>query len=260
MIGAHRGFRAIRPENTLCAFEASLGCCHYIELDVQMSRDGVPVVHHDDTLGRTCTADSKVPGRVDTWDLAQLRQLDFGSWFVDSDPFNTIKTNKVSRAELHPLLPQRIMTLEELLQWRNRVGVAINIELKNQAPSSRSDKAIVDRVLQVIQEAGCEQQVLLSSFRHDYLKEAKAKMPALLTGALQEESHPENLIEYLRELEVCAYHPESSITNREVIEGLRHHGFGVNVYTVNDPDAQSQLFQAGVSSIITDFPKLPLTL
>lgn len=260
MIGAHRGFRAIRPENTLSAFEASLGCCHYIELDVQMSGDGIPVIHHDDALGRTCDLDSNPPRRVDTLDLAHLRELDAGSWFVDTDPFDTIRSNRVSRKELQSLPVQRIMTLEELLQWRNKASVPINIELKSQPPASQSNQIIVDKVLQVIQDAGCQQEVLLSSFRHDYLKEVKAKMPTLLTGALQEGSHPDNLLEYLRELGVCAYHPEAGISNRELIEALRHQGFGVNVYTVNDPDVQSRLFQEGVTSIITDFPELPLDL
>lgn len=258
MIGAHRGFRAIRPENTLSAFEASLGRCDYIELDVQVSRDGTPVIHHDDELGRTCNVDPKQAIRVDTLDLANLRQLDFGSWFIDADPFQTIRTNKVSQKELQSLPPQRIITLDELLQWRNRVGVAINIELKSQPPSSQSDQIIVEKVLQVVQDAGCQQQVLLSSFRHDYLKEIKAKMPTLLTGALQEGSHPDNLAQYLHELGVCAYHPASNITSKELIEMLRLQGLGVNVYTVNDPDVQSRMFQEGVTSIITDFPQLPL--
>lgn len=88
LIAAHRGYRAIRPENSLCSFQASLGNCHFIELDIQMSRDGIAVVHHDPLVGRT--SDGRVLAkklgkrslRIDDWDLAELRQLDIGSWLL----------------------------------------------------------------------------------------------------------------------------------------------------------------------------------
>ncbi|MGB5231459.1 MAG: glycerophosphodiester phosphodiesterase family protein, partial [Desulfoprunum sp.] len=96
LVGAHRGFRACRPENTLSAFTASVGRCHFIETDVQICRDGIPVVFHDPTLKRTTNAAfiANKLGikslRLSTWDLSRLKQLDIGSWFLAADPFGTL--------------------------------------------------------------------------------------------------------------------------------------------------------------------------
>ncbi|NOR23945.1 MAG: hypothetical protein GQ542_06035 [Desulforhopalus sp.] len=93
LIAAHRGFRAHRPENTLSAFKASVGRCHFIELDIQMSKDFIPVVFHDPSLQRTSNAKEKCEQlgmqslKVNDWTLFQLRTLDVGSWFIDTDPF-----------------------------------------------------------------------------------------------------------------------------------------------------------------------------
>ena len=127
MIIAHRGYRACYPENTLCAFNASLGRCAMIELDVQLSRDGIPVVFHDYTLERTSNATSIGPSSrppslaLGGWALAELLQLDIGSWFLRDDPFGTIRSQLISKTALQPLMPQRIMTLEQIperfIEW-----------------------------------------------------------------------------------------------------------------------------------------------
>jgi glycerophosphoryl diester phosphodiesterase len=264
MIGAHRGFRSIRPENTLSAFEASLGNCHFIELDVQMSGDGVPVIHHDDKLGRTCTllelnnrqTDSSM--RLDTWDLSSLRRLDFGSWFLTADPFKTLQKKEVLASELKPILPQKLMTLSELLAWRNKAGIPLNIEIKDQL-GGYHDHTIVDKILAAIRDAGCADQILLSSFRHDYLKQVKKKMPGISLGVLQEKNNPDNILQYLTKLGAAAYHPDMDIISEDLIHTLRQNGFGVNVFTVNDLDDQRYLLRAGATAIITDFPDITIT-
>lgn len=255
MIGAHRGYRAIRPENTLASFEAARGQCHYIEMDVQMSCEGVAVVHHDDILGRTC--DIEHPARVDTLFLAELRQLDFGSWFVQKDPFGTLQNGTVKEEELTPLFPQRIMTFEELLVWRNRVAMPLNIEIKDQK-GGKYDGAVVDAVLKGINKAKCLESVIISSFNHDYLKEISCKMPEVMLGALQEEENPPDICQYLRDIGASAYHPDSEIVNRELLIALRSNGFAVNVFTVNDRALQLNLLRDGATSIITDFPSLTI--
>ena len=74
---AHRGLHTEDgsvPENSLAAFRRAVESGYGMELDVQLSRDGAVVVFHDDTLERVCG----VPGRVDSYDLAQLRALRLG--------------------------------------------------------------------------------------------------------------------------------------------------------------------------------------
>lgn len=261
LIAAHRGNRAMRPENSLCAFEASLGNCHFIELDIQMSRDGIAVIHHDPLVGRT--SDGRVLAkqlgkqslRIDDWDLAELRQLDIGSWFLREDPFDTIKNGLVTPEELRPLLPQRILTLNELLDWRNRVQIPLNIELKNQY-RRRHDHTIVDCVLDTIKSAGCTDSVLISSFHHDYLRRVKKRMPELAIGVLKKIRQPDNLLSYLADVGADAYHPKANIIDEQTIQLLRSKGFGVNIFTVNDSKDWNRFFGAGATAMFTDFPSL----
>jgi len=83
---AHRGNSAERPENTLVSLtSAAAEHADYAEVDVRLSRDGVVVVMHDDTLLRTTNVETVFPGRsnddVSTFSYAELQQLDAGSWF-----------------------------------------------------------------------------------------------------------------------------------------------------------------------------------
>src|SRR4029450_10039312 len=71
LVFAHRGGSALAPENTIAAFDYGLALgADGLELDVHLSRDGVVVVHHDDTLDRTTSAHGPVSGRAGD-DLAQ---------------------------------------------------------------------------------------------------------------------------------------------------------------------------------------------
>jgi len=76
---AHRGAMKLAPENTLAAQRLAyeLGA-DFVEVDVRISSDGVPVNIHDHTLDRTTDG----TGFVHTYSLAQLKQLDAGSWFA----------------------------------------------------------------------------------------------------------------------------------------------------------------------------------
>lgn len=71
-----------------------------------------------------------------------------------------------------PLLPQRIMPLGELLTWRNKVQIPLNIELKNQH-GRLQDRTIVECVLENIDNANAANMILISSFRHEYLQWVK---------------------------------------------------------------------------------------
>ncbi len=262
LIIAHRGYRACFPENTHCAFDQSLGRCDMIELDVQLSRDGVPVVFHDHTLDRTSDAKTAVvhePSgslQLGDWTLAQLRQLDVGTWFLAADPFRTLCQNRTRVEQLRPLLPQRIMTLAEVLTWARRNDMPLNVELKDQ-PLAATGEQMTAEVIRILRAAKSQLEVVLSSFNHNLLRLCHRLVPEIATAALQADSHPPDLSAYLQDLAVCAYHPADAITDAALVSNLRSKGFEVNVFTVNDPARQQALFSWGVSGIFTDFPRLP---
>jgi glycerophosphoryl diester phosphodiesterase len=75
---AHRGGAALRPENTIASFDHGLSLgADGLELDVHLSRDGVVVVHHDQTLERTTNG----RGRISALTADELAQLDAAYWF-----------------------------------------------------------------------------------------------------------------------------------------------------------------------------------
>jgi glycerophosphoryl diester phosphodiesterase len=261
LIAAHRGFRACYPENTLCAFKASVGRCHFIELDVQMSKDFVPMVFHDSTLERTSNAEELSNQfalqslNLNDWRLSQLKKLDIGSWFLHTDPFGTIIRKETSVGQLIKEMPQTMMTLEEVLLHPSLRKIPINIEIKD-LRGKEQHKKVTEQVVEVIQRTNSAKRVLISSFNHDYLVIAKNCAPAISTAALQHRSHPKNLIDYLKSLGVAAYHPADEITDAALIKKLRAAGLGINVYTVNSSKRQQELFAMGATAIFTDFPKL----
>jgi hypothetical protein len=123
---------AVAPENTLASIRAakSLGCS-WVEVDVMLTKDKVPVIHHDNTLNR-CTN-----GEGNLWDytVAELGQLDAGSHYDEASGFP---------ATLYP--GERIPTLTGLLQCCRDLELGLNLEVKHvterapQAPSPREQK------------------------------------------------------------------------------------------------------------------------
>lgn len=261
LIAAHRGYRSKRPENTLSAFNASNGYCHFIELDVQMSKDFVPVVIHDPTLGRTSDAKNRRKElgihslNVSDWTLPQLQTLDMGSWFLEADPFATIARDEVSREDIRRTLPQRIMTLEEVLTHPAIQKLPVNVEIKDHK-GKKQHQQVTEIVIGIIKQTNSVKRVLISSFNHDYLVIAKTFAPKISLGALQDGSNPPDIIDYLRSLGAAAYHPSDAIVEPELVRHLRAAGIGVNVYTVNSKERQKALFAMGATAVFTDYPEL----
>ena len=97
---AHRGASSLAPENTLAAARKALDLgADMWELDVQMTADGELVILHDNTLKRTSNVETifpvRRPWRVHQFNLNEIRQLDFGSWFEEQDPFGQVLFNDI---------------------------------------------------------------------------------------------------------------------------------------------------------------------
>lgn len=237
LIAAHRGARSIAPENTLLALKRSVGRCDFIEVDVQLSHDKVAVIMHDDTLERTTNVKevsafmSKKPYKVKDFTFSELSTLDYGSWFNE---------------EYEPLL-----TLSCALKFIKDNQLYMNVEIKDMHDSF-SDEMVVSIVIKEILDKDVANQVLLSSFRHEYLPIAKELAPNIATAVLVENKHPKNLIEYLKDLHVDAYNLNDELVDKQTIIKLREAGFFVNVYTVNDKRRANELFKMGVNGVFSD--------
>ncbi len=254
LIAAHRGWRAIHPENTLSAFEAAVGHCDFIELDIRLSRDGEWIVCHDESLERTTDVEERYPEgyrprRVIDHTLAQLRRLDAGSWFVKRDPFGTIRTGAIRREAIEALLLQRLPTLREVLDFARDKRIPLNIEIKDMP--TLGYREVAQRFLEVYETANRLPPILVSSFNHRYLRLLHRLRPTLPLAALAEGCHPPRLVPYLRELGE-AYHVEETLADSLPIKCLQKVGIACGVFTLNDPGSQRIRFDQGFRTVFAD--------
>jgi glycerophosphoryl diester phosphodiesterase len=292
LIFAHRGDSAYAPENTLEAAERGFAAgADAWELDVHRTRDGVPVVIHDETLARTTDVARRFDGdprarlgyRVADFDLAEIRSLDAGSWFVapggaarSAEAFGTLAALTDAERGAFASGAVRVPTLAEALGLTVRLDWLVNVELKS---FPGADPGLADAVLAVIDEHDAAPRVLLSSFDHADLARVREKRPDLATGVLVTTPlfRPD---EYVRDRLGCdTYHPSylalgagsEAYLHRPGAAGLRTADLArlsaravpVLVYTVNDarPDGLAvHLAEAGASGLFTDDPRALVAL
>ncbi|MBX7222011.1 MAG: glycerophosphodiester phosphodiesterase [Blastocatellia bacterium] len=236
-IFAHRGARAVAPENTLAAFSKAFEIgADGIELDVMCSADRVLVVTHDYEVSRLSNGSGFI-GRM-TW--PQIETLDFGSKF-----------DQRFAGEKAPTLEQ----VTELLP----PGVHLNIEIKNDQIRSHGEELLVARLIQSRQ---LFDRVLVSSFNPFVLRRLRKIDPRISIGWLYEARPPI----YLRPKPVSTFlrpqalHPEFTVVTPELVNAAHRRGFLVNVWTVNEIQDMQRMIDCGVDAIITDYPDRALAL
>lgn len=256
---AHRGFRSIAPENTLIAArKAHESGADMWELDVQLSRDGVPVVFHDDTLERTTDVtqrpeyDPRRPWPVHAFDLSELKGLDAGSWFVKTDPFGRIAAGQVASVELDSYIGAEIPTLEEALILTRDLNWRVNVEIKDLKDQPGHDR-VVQMVASLVNRLGMSDRVLYSSFNPDYVRELGRLAPDNVRAVLVED-RVEDPVGLVRDAGAQAYHPAAWVIDPSDIIGLKRQGVMVNVWTLNLEKDIRLFLEAGANGIITDFP------
>lgn len=228
MIIAHRGASGEAPENTMAAFElAARQGAAMLELDVRRSADGHLVVFHDDTTERW---DGQARPLA-TCSLKQLQQLDIGG--------------------------ERVPLLEEVLDFAHASGILLNIELKG----PRMAAACAN----LVRQFKLSQQVLISSFYPQALHELQRAAPEIQRGYLMgiRSWRPNiRLREFwpffaLRSVSAHAWHPYEGLPGLDrIIPLVRRAGYGVNVWTVDQPERMRRLAALGVTGLITNYPAL----
>jgi len=257
---AHRGARSIAPENTMLAMHRAKECgAHCWETDVRLSRDGEPIIFHDQTLERTTDVSSRkdhqnrTPWRTDHFTAVELQDLDAGSWFLADDPFGTVASGEITIEERAAIQGQKIPLLQEVLEFTRTHRFPVNLEIKP-LDTPPGNVAIVNNIIAMIQQTATTDLVLLSSFRHEYLLRARALHPTIPLAVLAERRHPANLCNYLDELSAAAYHPDKALCTPRLINELQQAGFRINCWTVNDIARAKEMLQTGMG-VITDWPQ-----
>ncbi|WP_315068136.1 glycerophosphodiester phosphodiesterase [uncultured Clostridium sp.] len=219
---AHRGYSGKFEENTMIAFEKAIEYrADGIETDVQLSKDKIPVLIHDETLERT--TDGK--GYVKDYTLAELKK------------FKT-KSGK------------EMPTLKEFFELVADSNLKIlNLELKN---SIFPYEGLEEKVLEMIYEYDIQERIIISSFNHLSLVKMRELDREIKLGALTS-STLANVPRYLKDIAVECYHPcFPSILNEEYVKEMQEAGIEINPYTVNEEEHMKMVIKLNTDSIITN--------
>jgi glycerophosphoryl diester phosphodiesterase len=234
VIIGHRGASAYYPENTMSAFRAAYEMgAEMIELDILLSKDGVPVVIHDESLERTTNG----AGKVMEYTYKELSKLDAGSWFGDEHT------------------GERIPSLEEVLQFA-KGKVAVNIEIKTEVVSNDLREGIEEKAYEIVKKYDMQEYVLFSSFDYRaiaHLKELDVNIAVALLYEKQQsnDKDPKELVEnYNADAFNCSYRQFS----KKWAEVTSEAGIPVFVYTVNNRRRMKKMIKRGVNGIFSDKP------
>jgi glycerophosphoryl diester phosphodiesterase len=226
---AHRGASALAPENTFSSFQAAVELgCGWIETDVRLTSEGVPVLIHDETVDRTTGS----RGTVGRMPLGQILRLDAGSWF-----------HRKFRGE-------RIPTLDEALEWgRGRCG--LNLEIKEEKRPGEAIRQVARRLV----DHDAVGRVLLSSFRSSDLLLARSLLPAVPLAWLVSRGS-RGLTSLAGRAGLHALHPKDSLLTPRLAGRCRSLGLAVHVWVVNRAERLPRLEAMGVAGVMTDDPRI----
>jgi glycerophosphoryl diester phosphodiesterase len=227
----HRGAPKRAPENTVAAFRlaAALGA-GWVELDAKLSKDGVPMVIHDETVDRTTDGH----GDVRATTAATLATLDAGGWF--SPDF---------RGEPLP-------TLETALRAIAEAGLGANVEIKACPGRERETaRAVIDTTRRVWPQR--LPAPIYSSFAVGALEAARAHAPDAIRGLLLD-GFQRDWNELAERLDCRAVHPRASALTAAWVAEIKASGRATLTWTVNDPKRAELLVSWGVDAVITDVP------
>ncbi len=256
---AHAGASSLAPQNTLAAgLKAFQIGADLWGVDVRLTKDGDFVLMHDATLNRTTDVEEifpeRAPWRVDEFTASELKMLDAGSWFIETDPFSQIALGEVPEDDQHAYVGEKIPTLREVLEFTRDHDWRIDVEVKT--TDNIPDAVIAQKLVTLIVETGTKARVLVSSFDHQLLAEIKRVDPDIPVAALVIVA-PWDPVEYLEELGADVYAPSPVGFTSGLVARLGALGFGVHLWTYNAEDQLEHFAEMeGVSGIYTDFPQL----
>lgn len=233
---AHRCGGILAPENTLAGIRCGLARgFHAIEFDVMLSSDGVPILMHDDTLGRTVAG----TGAISALPSSQLLQMDAGAWFGPQ------------------FAGERIPSFSDVIHFCKENHIWMNIEIKP-APGFELETGCVaaEMVRDVFQaevaaKAGPATLPLFSSFSFDALQMAQLHAPDIPRGFLMDRISSDWHAK-LVDLGAVALHTNHKYLSPELAYDVKAAEFGLMCYTVNEVARAREIMGWGVDAFCTD--------
>ena len=229
IIYGHRGARGEAPENTLAGFEHAYrhGIRHF-ELDLVLSRDGIPVVIHDLTLDRTTPESGKVASRT----AMELQTLDARNNAVPWPSFTGI-----------PTLEQVFATMPDF----------IHIQLEVKSDSRQRLNILCNRLTELVQRNHWHSRVTVTSQDTWFLQQVHRRDPSVSLGLVADKRFP-NPVNVAQKIGCKYLCINWRICSESYVEAAHKAGMQVSTWTVNRIQDMLDLEKKGVDSIITDFP------
>lgn len=227
---AHRGFSGKYPENTMLSFKKAFEAgCDEIEFDVQLTKDNIIVIFHDETIDRITDG----TGYIRDYTFEELGKFNVTADFGNKYGFNAIPS------------------FEEYINWVKDKNIMTNIELKT---NKYYYQEIEEKTVDMIKTYALEDKVMFSSFNYLSLIRCKELAPHIKCGVLGFKAGIGNPGYYVSKYNFEFYHPYVKDLTDEIVETCNAHGVELNVWTVNDEVDVKKLYDWGCRGVITDYP------
>lgn len=231
----HRGAKGYKPENTLSSFKHAIKLgADMIELDIQLTKDNIPIVIHDPTINRTTNG----KGKIKKYTLKELKK------------FNIKYKGKITK--------EKIPTLEEILKLKTK----FNIEIKN--------KNAAEKVAEIITQLKLENKTIISSSFSKPLKEIKSLYPKIKTAWICYSEHSKLktgiiitllkslpnkiIINKVKKIKADYLHPHIKLCTKKFISDMAKANLKINVWTVNNKRTIKKLKKLNINGIMSDYP------
>ncbi|WP_204174309.1 MULTISPECIES: glycerophosphodiester phosphodiesterase [unclassified Staphylococcus] len=243
---AHRGASGYAPEHTFYAYDKAHKefNADYIELDLQMTKDGNLIAMHDEDVERT----TGHKGRVEDYTTKELKQMDVGSWFNKKYPKYAKKEYKGAK----------IPTLEEIL---DRYGDNANYYIETKSPDVYP---------------GMEEKLLHSLEKHNLLSDQKLNKGQVVIQSFSQESllkvanmnNQIPLVQLVDENKLSTFTsedlkfissyaigvgPDYSDLDEQMVQKLHNYNLKVHPYTVNTEKDMQQMLNIGVDGVFSNY-------
>jgi glycerophosphoryl diester phosphodiesterase len=242
---AHRGASAYGPEHTIPAYEMALKQnADYLEIDLQMTADGVLISMHDETVNRTTNG----KGFVRSLTLEEIKELDAGTWFNDEYP-------DLAKQEFQGLT---VPTLEEIIE---HFGTEVSYYIETKSPSDYPGMeeellAILDRFGLIAEKPG-DSKVIIQSFSVESLKKIHSLKPTI--PLIQLLSYDKRAVLTDEEIPLVKEYavgigPNHESIDKEYVQKAREAGLEVHPYTINDEKLLRKYLGWGITGAFTNYP------
>ncbi len=228
----HRGAAAHAPENTIEGIRvAAAQGVTAVEVDVKLTKDGHPVLMHDERVDRTTNG----TGAVTEHTLAELKQLDAGGWFGP----------KFAGA--------RVPDLGEVLGVCAELDLAVNVEIK---PAPGTEAQTIQSAIKAIHQRWPENglYLILSSFSNNVLTAAARQAPSIPRAAIFRQGQLETWLAKATASACVAIHVRQDRLTARRVAGIKDAGFFCGAFTVNNVEVAQRFLTMGVDYVFSDRP------